>query len=161
MLYIFTKSFAGNIYTSEKHVARRFPALGATGKYENIRIGVNSRLDTMQAAILIEKLKIFPDELLKRQVVADNYLNLLNSKSIQLPQNDKLHKSAWAQFTIQVDNRDKLQKELANNKIPSIIYYPIPLSKQKAFFCVFKFGKKKIIPLKFPLRNPFNLIHFQ
>ena len=44
-----------------------------------------------------------------------------------------LHKSAWAQFTIQVDNRDKLQKELANNNIPSIIYYPIPLSKQKAF----------------------------
>ena len=44
-----------------------------------------------------------------------------------------LHKSAWAQFTIQVDNRDKLQKELANNNIPSIIYYPKPLSKQKAF----------------------------
>tara|TARA_B100001057_G_scaffold383561_1_gene389791 strand:+ start:99 stop:1241 length:1143 start_codon:yes stop_codon:yes gene_type:complete len=127
----------GAVFCQDDDLAEKIRSISLHGKgshkYENIRVGVNSRLDTIQAAILIEKLKIFQDELLKRQAVADNYLNLLNSELIQLPQNDMLHKSAWAQFTIQVDNRDKLQKELSNNNIPSIIYYPIPLSKQKAF----------------------------
>tara|TARA_A100001015_G_C15001898_1_gene718863 strand:+ start:251 stop:1393 length:1143 start_codon:yes stop_codon:yes gene_type:complete len=127
----------GAVFCQDDDIAEKIRSISLHGKgshkYENIRVGVNSRLDTIQAAILIEKLKIFQDELLKRQAVADNYLNFLNGELIQLPQNDKLNNSAWAQFTIQVDNRDELQKELAKKNIPSIVYYPIPLSKQKAF----------------------------
>lgn len=101
-------------------------------KYENIRIGMNSRMDTIQAAVLIEKLKIFPDELVSRQTVADYYSKNL-SKKIKTPLCDISIQSAWAQYTIQINNRDKIQKDLSLRGIPSIIYYPIPLSEQTGY----------------------------
>tara|TARA_B000000532_G_C18864505_1_gene405627 strand:+ start:665 stop:1813 length:1149 start_codon:yes stop_codon:yes gene_type:complete len=98
-------------------------------KYDNIRVGLNSRLDTIQAAILIEKLKIFPNELRLRQKIATKY-NTALSDFVITPSIPDYVKSAWAQYTIIVKKRDKLKAYLHEQGIPSIIYYPIPLSKQ-------------------------------
>ena len=101
-------------------------------KYDNIRIGLNSRLDTLQAAILIEKLKIFPDELAMRNKVAENYTKLLSSiVSTPIVANGLV--STWAQYTLVMDDRDYIQSCLKTSGIPSIIYYPIPLSLQAGY----------------------------
>lgn len=101
-------------------------------KYDNIRIGLNSRLDTIQAAILIEKLKIFPKELKDRSKVAKNYIHQL-SDICKVPFLDSDVESAWAQFTLSVENRDLLQEDLSQAKIPSAVYYPIALSAQAGY----------------------------
>ena len=103
-------------------------------KYENIRVGVNSRLDTIQAAILIEKLKIFPDEIVARDAVARRYHERLGgSNHIRVPKVIAGGTSTWAQYTIQVSDRDKLQSDLTKQGIPTAVYYPIPLSRQNAY----------------------------
>jgi dTDP-4-amino-4,6-dideoxygalactose transaminase len=105
-----------------------------THKYENVRIGVNSRLDTIQAAILIEKLRIFPDEMVMRESVAQRYSRALGrSNQIRVPHVIEGVRSTWAQYTIQVPDRDRLQSDLKAKGIPTAIYYPIPLSKQKGY----------------------------
>ena len=107
-------------------------------RYEYDRIGMNARISTIQAAILLEKLKIFPSELIKRQVVANNYhkhLNDLNLK-IKIPSLKSNFESSWAQFTIILPeniNRDKLQETLKSKKIPTAVYYPIPLNEHKPY----------------------------
>lgn len=103
-------------------------------KYENVRIGVNSRLDTIQAAILIEKLRIFPEEIEMREVVARRYNEAFGaSNSIRVPHVIERAQSTWAQYTIQIPNRDKLQADLKAKGIPTAVYYPIPLSRQKGY----------------------------
>ncbi|HEY4124922.1 MAG TPA: DegT/DnrJ/EryC1/StrS aminotransferase family protein, partial [Rhizomicrobium sp.] len=105
-----------------------------TDKYENVRIGLNSRLDTIQAAILIEKLKIFPEEIAMREKVAQRYSNALaRSNRIGVPRVITGAQSTWAQYTIQVPDRDKLQADLKAKEIPTAVYYPIPLSHQKGY----------------------------
>lgn len=101
-------------------------------KYDNVRIGLNSRLDTLQAAILIEKLKLFPGELSKRSSVAQNYSNLL-SDAFAVPILSHGNTSAWAQYTLKLDNREVVQNKLKAAGIPSVVYYPIPLSKQLGY----------------------------
>lgn len=101
-------------------------------KYDNVRIGLNSRLDTLQAAILIEKLKIFPKELLLRDKVANQY-NSSISQLVEIPLIPENVTSAWAQYTIKSEDRDYLQAQLKEKNIPSIIYYPIPLHKQEGY----------------------------
>jgi dTDP-4-amino-4,6-dideoxygalactose transaminase len=101
-------------------------------KYDNIRIGLNSRLDTIQSAILIEKLKLFPGELELRSRVANNYAKLL-SKVVELPRLVPRHSSAWAQYTLKIDSRDDVQSKLKDHGIPSVVYYPIPLSEQAGY----------------------------
>jgi dTDP-4-amino-4,6-dideoxygalactose transaminase len=101
-------------------------------KYDNIRVGMNSRLDTIQAAVLLSKLKLFPNELKLRHKVSQLY-NTHLSNIVQVPWLDDGVSSAWAQYTIQVDNRDNLQNALKENKIPTIVYYPIPLHQQKGY----------------------------
>ena len=103
-----------------------------TQKYDNVRIGLNSRLDTIQAAVLIEKLKLFPDELKLRSDVAEGYHELL-SEICEVPVLLAENTSAWAQYTIKVENRGNLQKSLKAQGIPSVVYYPIPLSKQLGY----------------------------
>ena len=95
---------------------------------------MNARMSTIQAAILLEKLEIFPEELKKRQVVAENYNKNLNSLNlgIELPKIKKNLKSSWAQYTILLPkniNRDKLQEYLKSKNIPTAVYYPIPLNE--------------------------------
>ncbi len=105
-----------------------------TDKYENVRIGLNSRLDTIQAAILLEKLAIFPDELEKREAVARRYNAALGqSNRIVVPRAIPGSQSSWAQYTIQVADRDRLQARLKDAGIPTAVYYPIPLSRQKGY----------------------------
>jgi len=105
-----------------------------TDRYENVRIGMNSRLDTIQAAILIEKLMIFPEEIEAREKAARRY-NALFAKSnrIRVPAVIAGAQSTWAQYTIQVPDRAKLQADLKAQGIPTAVYYPTPLSAQKAY----------------------------
>ena len=103
-------------------------------KYENVRIGVNSRLDTIQAAILIEKMKIFPDEIASRERIARRYSAALSrSNRIRVPHVIEGAQSTWAQYTIEVPDRDRVQQELKAKGIPTAIYYPIPLSAQRGY----------------------------
>jgi dTDP-4-amino-4,6-dideoxygalactose transaminase len=102
-------------------------------KYLNVRIGMNSRLDTIQAAVLIEKLNIFAEEIALRQKVADRYAEKLSGKVLSVPKVRPGHVSTWAQYTIEHDNRDGLQAHLRVAGIPSAVYYPIPLHQQPGY----------------------------
>lgn len=103
-------------------------------RYEHVHVGYNSRLDTIQAAILIEKLKIFPDEIEKRNLVAARYNKAFATSSrILTPHVIAGATSTWAQYTLQVESRVKFQADLKAAGVPTAVYYPIPLSKQKAY----------------------------
>ncbi len=103
-------------------------------KYENRRVGLNARLDTIQAAVLLEKLKVFPDELKRRQQVAAQYTQRLE-QIVKTPQQPEGYFCCFAQYTIGLESReqrDKLREFLTERRIPTNIYYPIPLNRQKA-----------------------------
>jgi dTDP-4-amino-4,6-dideoxygalactose transaminase len=103
-------------------------------RYEHVHVGYNSRLDTIQAAILIEKLKIFPDEIELRNRVARRYNDAFaGSNRIVAPHVIDGAVSTWAQYTLQVENRAKFQADLKAAGVPTAVYYPIPLSRQKAY----------------------------
>lgn len=104
-------------------------------KYDNIRIGMNSRLDTMQAAILLPKLKAFEQyELDDVNKAASWYNNALKDSGVVLPLIKEGYVSSWAQYTIQIENnRDEVQKKLKEHGIPSMVYYPKPMHRQGAF----------------------------
>jgi len=91
---------------------------------------MNSRLDTIQAAILLEKLKIFADEIDRRQVIADRYAEGLRGAIKGVPGVIEGGRSVWAQYVIEHDNRDGLQAHLTANGIPSMVYYPVPIHEQ-------------------------------
>ena len=104
-------------------------------KYKYERIGLNGRIDTIQAAILLEKLKIFKSEIIQRNKIAENYKKVFKAlnTNIKLPKVLPKTKSTWAQFTIQLPegcNRDELQVKMKDKKIPTAIYYPIPIHCQ-------------------------------
>jgi dTDP-4-amino-4,6-dideoxygalactose transaminase len=103
-------------------------------RYDNVRIGLASRLDTIQAAILIEKLKIFPDEIAARDRVARRYSEALGDVAT-IPAVPAGTSSVWAQYTIRVsgNRRDKVAAALKSEGIPTAIYYPIPLHRQQAY----------------------------
>ncbi len=103
-------------------------------RYDNVRIGLASRLDTIQAAILSEKLKIFPNEIEARNRVARRYSEELSDVVIA-PKVPSGSTSVWAQYTIRVagGGRDKLAAALKAEGIPTAIYYPIPLHRQQAY----------------------------
>ncbi len=105
-----------------------------TDRYDNVRIGLASRLDTVQAAILIEKLKIFPDEIEARNRIARRYSEALGDIAI-VPTVPPGSTSVWAQYTIRVagGRRDRLTAALKAEGIPTAIYYPIPLHRQQAY----------------------------
>ena len=106
-------------------------------KYENVRIGMNGRLDTLQAAILLEKLAVFPEELDLRQQVADRYAERLAplENLVTVPTLAAGNTSAWAQYTIRLpaDMRDRVAAALSRARIASAIYYPVPLHRQPAY----------------------------
>ena len=103
-----------------------------TEKYDNVRVGLNSRLDTIQAAVLIEKLKIFPKEIERRNYFADSYTRNLSS-FFSTPKILPHCTSVWAQYTLVLENRDEIKNKLAAKNIPSVIYYPKSLSKQSGY----------------------------
>ena len=103
-------------------------------RYEHVAIGMNSRLDTIQAAILIEKLKIFEDEIEKRNAVARRYTQAVaGSNRIKTPPVIRGAVSTWAQYTLQVADRSIFQSRLKEAGIPTMVYYPVPLSRQPAY----------------------------
>ena len=124
----------GAVFTQNDEDAELINSIRLHGKgaekYENVRIGLNSRLDTIQAAILIEKLKIFPEELRQRTRVASGYDKALAGVDVKTPSILKGYSSAWAQYTLIVKNRQHLQDKLKESLIPSIVYYPKALSQQ-------------------------------
>jgi UDP-2-acetamido-2-deoxy-ribo-hexuluronate aminotransferase len=104
-------------------------------KYDNIRIGLNARLDTLQAVILIEKLKLLPGEIKARQAVAERYSAAL-AETVAVPQVPLATVSAWAQYTVLLPegaDRHAIQAELAAASVPSAVYYPAPLHEQSAY----------------------------
>jgi UDP-2-acetamido-2-deoxy-ribo-hexuluronate aminotransferase len=101
-------------------------------KYDNVRIGINSRLDTIQAAILLEKLAIFEDEIRLRNEVANRYAALLKGL-VRTPTVIKGGVSTWAQYTIEAEHRDGLAAHLRAAGVPSAQYYPKPLHQQSAY----------------------------
>jgi len=124
----------GAIFTNDETLAtimRQIATHGQDRKYHHIRVGVNSRLDTLQAAILLPKLEVFDNELAKRQSVAAKYTaSLQDIPGLQPPYVEDHNKSAWAQYTIEIEGRDKIAAQLKQAGIPTMVYYPLPLNKQ-------------------------------
>lgn len=126
----------GAIFTNDNELAvvlRQIARHGQDRRYHHVRVGVNSRLDTFQAAILIQKLEIFEEELALRKNVADRYGKLLRGLNVVLPLVEDHCSSAWAQYTLQImENRDAFQASLNSMGVPTAIHYPIPLNRQPA-----------------------------
>ncbi len=102
-------------------------------KYLNMRVGMNSRLDTLQAAILIEKLNIFADEIERRNRIAERYNRLLKPHVASVPAVIEGGVSVWAQYTVEHDDRDGLAAHLKAQGVPTAVYYPIPMHRQPAY----------------------------
>jgi len=126
----------GAILTNDDELAkviRQIARHGQDRRYHHIRVGVNSRLDTIQAAILLPKLAVLDEEMALRQQVAERYTKLLNEAGIRSTPSIEPHNiSAWAQYTIRVQSRDAVQDKLKHAGIPTAVHYPIPLNKQPA-----------------------------
>ena len=136
----------GAIFTNDDALAkvmRQIARHGQDRRYHHVRVGVNSRLDTLQAAILLTKLSIFDEEMALRQQVAERYAALLppppregggggEGENITTPYIEPHNTSAWAQYTIRVNNRDAVQEKLKAAGIPTAVHYPIPLNRQPA-----------------------------
>jgi UDP-2-acetamido-2-deoxy-ribo-hexuluronate aminotransferase len=131
----------GMCFTDDDHWCEILRSLRIHGqgkdKYENIRIGLNGRLDTLQAAILLAKFEIFPEEIELRQKLAQRYSELLSpfSSAVSLPTMPYGYRSAWAQYSLLAQSgphREKLLKNLTQEGIPTAIYYPKPLHLQRA-----------------------------
>ncbi len=129
----------GAVFTDDDALAARVKSLrvhgeSPTDKYDAQRIGVTGRLDTIQAAVLIEKLKIFPEEIIARQAVAARYAKGLADVAIT-PRTGNESTSVWAQYTIRLGpgRRDALGAALKAEGIPTAIYYAKPLHRQAAY----------------------------
>jgi UDP-2-acetamido-2-deoxy-ribo-hexuluronate aminotransferase len=132
----------GMCFTDDDELAKIMQSIRVHGKgsdkYDNIRIGINGRLDTLQAAVLLSKFAIFPGEVTLRQEIAKNFSKVLSTQSSALstPLIPSDYNSVWAQYSVLAKDGDKrtaLQKRLQENKIPTAIYYPKPLHLQTAF----------------------------
>lgn len=126
----------GAIFTSDDELAkvlRQIARHGQDRRYHHVRVGVNSRLDTIQAAILLPKLAVLDEELELRQEAAGRYATLLHGIGLKTtPVIEPHNVSAWAQYTVRVPAREAVQKHLAEAGIPTAVHYPIPLNKQPA-----------------------------
>lgn len=126
----------GAIFTrdaAEAEVLRSIRVHGqGRNKYDNVRIGLNGRLDTIQAAVLLVKLEVFPEELEARQRAASRYTTGL-AGLVRTPATPEDRLCAWAQYSVRSPNRESIQGALQDAGIPSAIYYPKPLHLQEAF----------------------------
>lgn len=126
----------GAVFTDNDVMAETLKSIRVHGqgsnKYENVRLGLNGRLDTLQAAILLVKLEIFEQEVIDRQRVAQRYSERLGSL-VEIPQVSADCTSVWAQYSVLSDRREELLGKLQQANIPAAIYYPLPLHLQGAF----------------------------
>jgi dTDP-4-amino-4,6-dideoxygalactose transaminase len=126
----------GAMFTNDDELAAKLRSFAFHGKgetqYDNVHVGINSRLDTLQAAILLEKLAILEDEMVARQAVAARYAEGLGDV-VKASGNLAGTRSAWAQYAIETPDRDALKAHLHEQGIPSVIYYVKPLHAQVAY----------------------------
>jgi len=157
----------GAIFTNNDEYAELLRSYRIHGKgknkYDNVRIGVNSRLDTIQAAILLEKFAIFPEELESRNASAQRYNNELGA-SFQVPYVPYGYLSSWAQYTVVVKDRSRQREKCKRHGIPTMIYYETCMHQQTAFrrlgfedadFPIASKLAKQVLSL--PIRNDLNL----
>ena len=124
----------GACFTDDDEVADRLRWIRTHGqdrRYHHVVLGINGRLDTLQAAILLAKFSVFPKELEARTRVASAYDAVL-AGAVVTPYIEPFNASAYAQYTVQVENRDGVQKKLASEGIPTAVHYPVPLHHQPA-----------------------------
>lgn len=126
----------GAVFTDDDELAETLRSLRVHGsgrhKYDNVRIGINGRLDTLQAAVLLEKLAIFPDEIAARNHIARTYEELL-PRDILRPAVLPGVQSVWAQYTVRMRDRDTWSARLKSVGVPAAVYYPRPLHRQHAY----------------------------
>lgn len=129
----------GAVFTNDDSLFDKLISIRMHGqgedRYQHARIGINGRMDSIQAAVLIAKMSIFDDEIAKRNIVANKYNEALN-KLVITPAVPDFATSVWAQYSVLADNaahRADLQANLKKNDVPTAIYYPIPLHLQPAF----------------------------
>lgn len=129
----------GAVFTDCPELARRLKSIRVHGmgtdKYQNVRLGLNARMDTFQSAVIIEKLKIFDEEIEARNKISEFYRTSIEN-GISCPLIPEENTSTWAQYTLKLPEAAKRQDFCAylnQAKIPTAIYYPIPLHKQKAY----------------------------
>ena len=125
---------SGACFTNDDALAQKLIEIrihGQNVRYCHDRVGINGRMDTIQAAVLLEKMKLFPSEIILRQQVAKRYDQMLSSM-VRTPIISQHNSSVYAQYTIEVDNRESFQKEMQAAGIPTAVHYPIALHQQKA-----------------------------
>ena len=126
----------GAVFTNDAELAHMLRSLRVHGqgthKYDNVRVGLNGRLDTIQAAVLLEKLAVFDDEIAARERVAARYHDAL-SGLVEVPVVRPEATSVWAAYTVQVEDRDGVAAALHDGGIATAIYYPRPLHAQPAY----------------------------
>ncbi len=126
----------GMIFTGSEEMRDQLLSIRVHGqgadKYTNVRIGINGRMDSLQAVVLLAKMEIFPEEIDLRQAVAARYDRLL-AGAVATPKVLPGNVSAWAQYSVRHPRRDDLIKKLRDAGIPTAVYYPIPLHLQEAF----------------------------
>lgn len=116
-------------------VMRQIRVHGQDRRYHHARIGFNGRLDTLQAAILLAKMAVFPDEVQRRWEIGNRYSAFVQERcpDVVTPYIQPGNRSVYAQYTLQVENRDKVQMLLKEKGIPTAVHYPIPLHRQPVF----------------------------
>jgi len=149
----------GACFTNDQELYEKISELRLHGqskgvRYKHNRIGINGRLDTIQAAILLAKLEIFENELKSRSEIGNKYTKLIKEKSAQIrtPKVLNQNTSVYAQYTIQLENRDQVAEKLKEKKIPTAKYYPIslnqfPIFKSKEQLPVVEEVSKKVLSL--------------
>ncbi|MEE9411764.1 MAG: DegT/DnrJ/EryC1/StrS family aminotransferase [Methylococcales bacterium] len=133
---------SGACFTDDNNLAKRMREISLHGqdrRYHHPRIGINGRMDTLQAAILLAKFEVFADEVKARSQLGAEYTAMIRAKqhladktAIVAPFIETWNTSVYAQYTIQVDNREQIQKRLESAQIPSAVHYPVPLNQQPA-----------------------------
>jgi UDP-2-acetamido-2-deoxy-ribo-hexuluronate aminotransferase len=126
----------GAIFCNDDAMMQKLRSIRVHGqgsdKYNNIRIGINGRLDTMQAAVLLAKMEIFDEEIRLRNNIASRYSDQLKN-NVLTPFVQPECMSVWAQYSILADHRDEMLKKLKSRGVPTAVYYPKPLHLQDAF----------------------------
>ncbi|MCY3730681.1 MAG: DegT/DnrJ/EryC1/StrS family aminotransferase, partial [Rhodospirillaceae bacterium] len=133
----------GALFTNDDSLAERFRQLrdhGQTGRYRHARIGINGRLDSLQAAILLAKLEIFEEEVARRAQLGTRYSELIGEAfsdtdppAVTIPHVKTDNTSVYAQYTVELPQRDSVQAAMRERHIPTAVHYPQPLHLQPAF----------------------------
>lgn len=125
----------GAVFTNNKGLAEKIKCIrlhGQTQRYNHKYIGLGARLDTLQASVLLVKLKRYEEDIKRRQEVANRYHKLLQN-NLNTPQINKENTSVWAQYSIRLTSRDEVQKKLQEKGVPTSVHYPKPMHLQECF----------------------------